>query len=94
MPANALALPVIPLAMLSGFVAGLLGFISPALAFAPALLCDLLLKWIMFVASTAQSLPFSTLTIPEFSAWIVAVLYIPLTLLAIWVSKKYPIAKK
>jgi len=82
-PANALALPVVPLAMLGGFLAGLLGLLHPALAFAPTLVTDPLLKWMMLVANTAASIPFGTLIIPEFSAWIIAALYVPLTWFAI-----------
>ena len=86
-PANALALPVVPLAMLAGFIAGLLGLVHPALAFVPALFTDVLLKWMMLVANTAQAIPLSTVVIPEFSAWLVAVAYIPLTMFALRVYR-------
>ena len=82
-PANVLALPMVPFAMLGGFIAGILGFIHPALAFAPALVSDSLLKWIMFVARLVASVPFGTAIIPAFSAWIVIAAYVPLTSFAI-----------
>lgn len=90
-PANALALPVVPFAMLGGFVAGLLGLIHPALAFAPTLFADVLLRWIILIAQTVQSIPLSTAVIPAFSAWIVALAYIPLTWFAV---RKYEAASK
>ena len=90
-PANVLALPVVSAAMLFGFIAGLLGFLSPALGFLPALVSDLLLKWMMFVANTAAALPFGSVTIGEFSPLFLIVVYIPLTWFAI---KKYQTAEK
>ncbi len=84
LPANIIGLPVIPLAMLSGFTAGMLGVLHPALGFVPALLCDVLLKWMILVVTTVQSLPFATATVQEFPAWIMLMAYIPLTGFAIW----------
>ena len=85
-PANILGLPLVPEAMFFGFVAGLLGFISPVLGFIPALLSDMILKWMMLVANTAASIPFGTVVISEFSPWFLVVAYIPLTWFA---SGKY-----
>lgn len=82
-PANVLALPVVPLTMFVGFIAGLLGLLHPALAFTPALFADVLLRWMILIAQTVQSIPLSTVIIPEFSAWIVALVYIPLTWFAL-----------
>ena len=87
-PANILGLPFVPEAMFFGFVAGLLGFISPALGFVPALLCDLILKWMMLVANTAASIPFGTVVISEFSPWLLVAAYIPLTWFAIFKHRK------
>ena len=86
MPANVLALPVIPAAMLLGFMAGVLGFISLPLGLLPALLADVLLKWIMSVATIAASFPLGSITVAEFSPWFLVVVYTPLTWFA---SKKY-----
>jgi len=88
LPANVLALPVVPLAMLSGFIAGLLGLVTPALALVPALVCDLLLKWMILVATTTESLPFSTATVAEFPVWILLAVYVPLTLFSILKYRK------
>jgi competence protein ComEC len=82
-PANLLALPLIPFAMLTGFIAGLLGFVHPLLGLLPALLSDLVLRWMMFVATSAANLPLSHTVIPPFSGWLLVALYIPLTLVAV-----------
>ncbi|MDO8548306.1 MAG: ComEC/Rec2 family competence protein [bacterium] len=82
-PANALALPVVPFAMLGGFIAGLLGLLHPTLAFAPTIFTDILLKWMILVAQTTQSVPLATMIIPAFSAWVVVIIYMPLTFFAI-----------
>lgn len=82
LPANILALPFIPFAMLMGFIAGMLGLIHPLLGLVPALLSDLALRWLMFVAQTAANLPLSHATLPPFPAWVVVAVYVPLTLLA------------
>lgn len=84
LPANLLALPVVPSAMLLGFVAGLLGLIHPALGLPFALLCELLLRWMMLVANTATSLPFSSTVVTAFPAWALVAIYIPLTAFATW----------
>lgn len=88
LPANILALPVVPLAMLMGFLAGMLALVHPLLGFVPGLVSDLLLRFMIFVAQTATALPFSSTVVPQFSAWIVAACYVPLTTLAIWLYTK------
>lgn len=83
-PANLLALPVVPAAMLLGFAAGLLGLIAPVLALVPALVADLLLRWMLGVAETAASLPFAAAEVVAFPWWVAALAYVPLTAWAIW----------
>ncbi|TSC68361.1 MAG: competence protein ComEC, partial [Parcubacteria group bacterium Gr01-1014_56] len=78
-----LALPVVPFAMLFGFLAGLIGLIHPALAFPFTVLSDLLLRWIIFIANTAHALPFSFATLPAFPVWVAVLCYVPLTWFAI-----------
>lgn len=82
-PANVLGLPVVPMAMLMGFIAGLLGCVSPILGFIPATISDLLLKWMMFVANAAASVPFGSIVVSEFSPWLLVVAYLPLTWFAV-----------
>jgi len=88
LPANILALPAVPGAMLFGFLAGLLNFVSPMLAFIPGLIGDLFLRWIVFVAQTAAAIPLGSTVIPAFSAWIAAAAYIPLGAFAIRIYRK------
>jgi len=83
LPANILALPVVSLAMLLSFIAGMLALISPILAFLPGVAADLLLRWMIFVAQTATAIPFSSTIVAQFSPWIIAACYVPLTALAI-----------
>ncbi|HVV14827.1 MAG TPA: ComEC/Rec2 family competence protein [Candidatus Paceibacterota bacterium] len=87
LPANMLALPVVPFAMLLGFFAGVVGLIQPVLGLPLAFLADILLRWMMLVANTAASLPFSSATIAAFPAWVAVAVYIPLTGFAIWLYR-------
>jgi competence protein ComEC len=87
LPANILALPVVPLAMLMGFVSGLLALIHPLLAFLPALVADLLLRWMIMIAEVSTALPFSSTTVAAFPAWLAALCYIPLTAFAIYLYR-------
>jgi competence protein ComEC len=90
LPANILALPVVPAAMLFGFIAGLLGMIHPLLALVPGLLADLLLRWMLFVATTAASLPLSSFIAPTFPVWLAIAVYLPLTFVALRIYARTP----
>jgi competence protein ComEC len=83
LPANILALPVVPFAMLFGFIAGLLGWVAPALGFPFAFIADLLLEWMMLVANAVYALPFSSVVVAAFPAWVALAAYAPLTWLAV-----------
>lgn len=87
LPANALALPVVPTAMFLGFIAGLLGLVHPTLAFIPALGADLALRWMILVADTSARLSFSAITVAAFPAWITIVVYVPLMFAVIRIYK-------
>jgi len=84
LPANILALPVVPLVMLLGFVSGLLGLVHPALAVLPAVVAHALLEWMMTVATAVAAIPFSATIVTEFSVWIAVAVYVPLTWFAWW----------
>ncbi|HWB34188.1 MAG TPA: ComEC/Rec2 family competence protein, partial [Candidatus Paceibacterota bacterium] len=84
LPANLLALPVVPFAMLLGFIAGMFGFVHPLLALPFTILGDALLKWMMLVATTATALPFSSAVVAGYPAWLLVAIYIPLTVFATW----------
>ena len=79
LPANVLALPVVPFAMLAGFLAGLVGLIHPIFAFPFTVISDTLLLWIIFMANTAHALPFSSVIAPKFPIWVATLAYVPLT---------------
>ena len=78
LPANALVLPLVPATMLFGFLAGVLGLVSPLLALAPAFVAYMLLKFTLMVVATVTSLPLSSIIVPQFSPWILIAAYIPL----------------
>lgn len=86
LPANILALPVLPWAMLSGFVAGALtlipGTLGLLLAFVPAFFAQLCVRWIVFVAETTASVPYAATTIVAFPLWAALLCYAPLILVA------------
>lgn len=86
LPANLLALPVVPFAMLFGFLAGLLGLIHPLLGVPLYLIAEVPLQWMIGVATLAQALPFSSTTIPPYPVWVAVGIYIPLTLAASYLA--------
>lgn len=88
LPANVAVLLVVPFAMLGGFAAGVLNVVHPALAFVPALLADVLLKWMIWVATIAAALPFASTAVPAFPAWLAVLVYLPLTAWAIALYRK------
>jgi competence protein ComEC len=84
LPANILALPVVPTAMLMGFLAGVAGFVHPLLAFPFTVVADTLLRWMILVAQTEHSLPLSSTVVATFPAWVAVLFYVPLTAFASW----------
>jgi competence protein ComEC len=85
-PANVIFLPFVPLAMLLGFVAGMLALIHPFLALVPALAAGALLRAMLWVTEVLASLPFAAAIIPTFPWWVAVLFYIPLTA---WASSLY-----
>jgi len=88
LPANILALPVVPLVMLLGFVSGMLATLHPLLALPTAFLAQLLLGWMSAVATTAASLPFAATIVTAFPVWVAIAAYVPLTVFAIFVYRQ------
>lgn len=88
LPANVLALPAVPFAMGFGFAAGLLGFVHPILALPAMFITDLLLRFMMLVATMAQLLPFSAAMLATFPLWIAITAYIPLTAWALYLYSR------
>ncbi len=86
LPANVIALPVLPWAMLLGFFAGLFGMLPGmfglVLAFVPAFFAQLLLRWIIFIAEVAEAIPHSATVVHAFPLWVALLCYVPLTFIA------------
>ena len=88
LPANLLVLPIVPAAMLMGFLAGAIGFVHPLLASPFALACDALLTYMIAIANVVQHSPLSSVVLPAFPAWVAVLAYVPLTALAIWLYRQ------
>lgn len=65
-PANILALPLVPLAMFFSFIAGLVGMLAPALSVWVGLPSYALLTFIIKIAELGASLPLAHITLPSF----------------------------
>ncbi len=72
---NLLVLPLVPLAMLTTFVAGVFALISPTLAVPFVFVAHFTLTYIIEVATWFSSIPFAAITVPAFSAPWVGVMY-------------------
>lgn len=88
LPANLLILLVVPWAMLTGFLAVLLSYLSTIIAWPLSFATHLLLSYILSVAHFLGSLPFATLAVPDVSAWVIVFLYILLAYLLVFVFKR------
>ncbi len=87
-PINVVVLPFIPLAMLLGFISGMLALVHPYLALVPALLSEGLLWLMVMLVQWAAALPFAAAIVPAFSGWVAVLLYAPLTGLTIWAARR------
>lgn len=83
LPVNVLALPIVPAAMLLGFVTGVIGFLHPLLALLPALATQFLLKAIIGIAELAAAVPFSSTLVAPFPSVLAIAIYIPLAIAAL-----------
>ena len=72
---NALVLPAVPLAMLLSFLAGMVGFVSGALALPIAFCAYILLKYIIVAAEVSAMIPFASVPVPAFPFWVVVLAY-------------------
>jgi competence protein ComEC len=87
LPANILILPFIPLTMFFGFLAGVIGLVSPILAIPFSYSAHVLLSYILSVIHFFATLPFSSTTIKQFPLLVTIILYVFL-LLFIFKKKK------
>jgi competence protein ComEC len=81
---NMLVLPVVPIAMLLTFVAGMLTMLSVQLGAIVGVLAYLSLAYIILVAEWFASLPFAYIIVPEISVGLVVFIYVVLGLLYWW----------
>lgn len=88
LPINAIVLPAVPLVMLVGFAAGVLGFLHPLLAFIPAFFAQLMLRLIIGITELSAAVPVASAIVAPFPGWVAAMAYVPLTLLALWAYAK------
>ena len=75
LPANILIVPLMPLTMISGFITGFAGLVSPAFAILPGKIAYALLYYQINAISMLAHLPFAAVTIQNFSLAIVLVIY-------------------
>jgi competence protein ComEC len=75
LPVNLVTLPMVPVAMLATFLAGIVALVSPLVAQPLALIAELSLEYIITIASFAARLSLSTLSVPAFSAYWLPVAY-------------------
>lgn len=75
LPANLLVLPLVPLTMLTYFLTGFAGFLSPLLSLPFSFVSHGLLSYELFIAEFFASLPLSSFQIESFSAAILVLAY-------------------
>jgi len=91
LPVNLLILAAIPATMLFGFLAGMTGFISLALATPFAFTAYALLAYELGVVNWFANLPFASFAVPIFPFWIVILVYV--VYFVIYRRVKYPTSK-
>ena len=84
--ANMLVLPLVPLAMLLTFVAGIAAFIIPAWAVIIGAPAQWLLGYMIYVVHTLAGVPWATVTI-ELPVWTLAIMYGILILLCVYLQR-------
>ena len=75
LPANLLVLSVVPLTMLTGFLTGVVSFISTLLALPFAWISFALLAYMLAVVHFFASLSFASVVVPAFPFWILVAMY-------------------
>ena len=86
--ANMLVLPLVPIAMLFGFITSVLSFILPPLAFVLGVFTTFIHKVILIIAEFFGTLSFATIGIFQVPIVIVALLYLLILLLSFSLQKK------
>jgi len=73
--ANLLVLPVVPFAMLFGFLTGAIALVSGVAAFPFALVTDVLLSYVLFVTELFAKVPYAALAVGPFPAHAMFLVY-------------------
>lgn len=75
LPANAAILPLVPITMTFGFMAGFAGLVSKFLAFIFGKIAYALLYYEIAAVGFFSRLPFAAFSIPDFPLWLVVLVY-------------------
>lgn len=78
LPANLIALPLVPYAMYGGFIASLMGLLGSIVSLPFAYAAWILLGSIIFIATTAAKIPFAIIDVSQFQTPALLLLYIVL----------------
>lgn len=90
LPANALALPILPLTMLLSAVAGVAGVLLPVAAPFIGIPALTLLAYVTWIAEATASLPFAQVTVSAFPVLFVPVMYVAIALLVLRLKENAP----
>lgn len=81
LPTNILVLLFIPVTMLVGFIATLVGFISYFFALPFAYITHLFLSYILFISNYFGNFSFASIAVPAVSFWVILITYIAMLIL-------------
>ena len=82
--ANLLVAPAIPIAMLFGFVATIISYVSVNLALLPAYIGWAALEWVVLVSHYLSRVPLASVDMPEMNVWVIVGYYFGLSFLVYW----------
>jgi competence protein ComEC len=91
LPVNMIVLPVVPLTMLFGFIAGVLLFVFPFLGAFVAIPAKILLWWILTVASLSVTIPYAAVSV-SISLSALVFTYGAITLSLFYFHRKAPLS--
>ena len=88
LPVNILILAFIPLTMLFGFLAGVIGWLSTTIALPFAYIAHGLLSYELFVVDIFSRLPFASISIEHFPIWLMILFYVFYGFILFKISRK------
>ena len=91
-PANLLVLPTVPVAMLFGFITGLLGFFNTFISLPFAYATEGLLSYQLFIVDVFAKIPFASVSINTFPLWAAVSMYGAYGLILWWFYNRKRIA--